>query len=57
MQLFLFPPFQKDCPLFFALLFYALLFFKFERGGGLQPPYPPPPRSANEKELILKVSV
>ena len=33
-------PFQEDCLLFFALYYryYSLLFLKFERGGGLQPP-------------------
>ena len=31
-------PFQVECPLFFALFYYSLLFLKFERGEGLQPP-------------------
>ena len=35
-------PFQENCLLFFAL-FYSLLFLKFERGGGVQPPYYPLP--------------
>ena len=34
-------PFQEDCLLFFALFYYSLLFFKFERGG-CNPRNPPP---------------
>ena len=36
-------PFQEDCLLFFALLYYSLLFLKFERGRGCHPRNPPPP--------------
>ena len=36
-------PFQEDCPLFFALFYNSLLFFKFERG--VATPCNPPPDS------------
>ena len=39
-------PFQEDCLLFFALVYYSLLFLKFEGGGGATPVTPS--RSAND---------